>query len=381
MKNNKQKKSILLLAFLFGFSIIFLLLGDSSYALEVQSYKEISGKSVSSGSNMGDLAVYVFNLCMSVGFGAAFISIAIAGAMWALSPALPSLRSSAKDRFMGAISGLLLIIFTYLIVTTINPDFKNFNLTKMPSVTVETPEETELPGVYFNNDENPKRSSIPDLSTLANKVDSVRIVDGESQYYISILYNDINFHGKCLYVADTANNVKWANSASIHNFNTESNGDGVYFYRKGYFDKKGGYVKINNSEISNVFVGELSQMKFTGSNGGNNCNVPDEEQDCIKYDKEGRCCEEGSSKPECNESGRTCPTLANDGVSSVEIKGDYLVLFVYFSTTDSENGPWTYCQEFPTIDDVNRTGPQQIKWQFIRNSEALVPNYVVIVPI
>jgi len=114
-------------------------------------------------------------------------------------------------------------------------------------------------------------------------------------------------------------------------------------------------------------------LKFPGR-GANACSrpikdVPKEEQDCVKYDKNGLCEQRGE------------PPLNGENITSVKIAGDYLVLFVYFAQGDSPNGPWTSCQSFPIAIDVNNDGPRQMKWQNIRNYKGFVPNYVVIIPI
>jgi hypothetical protein len=93
--------------------------------------------------------------------------------------------------------------------------------------------------------------------------------------------------------------------------------------------------------------------------------VPQEEQNCTKYDKNGIC------------TNRNPQSLSGENISSVIIDGNYLALFVYVAP----DGKWTSCQEFPTSDDINKTGPQQIKWQPIRNNEGVIPNYIAIIPI
>ena len=74
------------------------------------------------------------------------------------------------------------------------------------------------------------------------------------------------------------------------------------------------------------------------------------------------------------------PNHSQENISSVKIKGNYLVMFVYFGPGDTSAGIWSACQEYPSVDDANKLGPQQIKWDKIRNNGNL-PNYVMIFPI
>jgi hypothetical protein len=372
--------------------------------LEVQ-YPTIAGQSIGAGIKLPDYVKYLFNAGMFIGFFAVFISLTIAGVIYFLSPINAGARADAKDRVSGAISGLLILALTYLIITTINPQLSILNSNELPSAP-QPPVATKAPGVYFYNNasdcpDNPAQlnttTSVSDLGGLKNKVNSINIIQNTNTNtsYVSILYNKTNLWGKCQYINPNQGCQTidpFAASASVHIYDFSPNGDGVYFYRKSCFNKisnqlngaaslvdycntnSGGYYKIPNSDISgsggNIYVKNLEELSFTGDEGGD-CNVPEEEQDCIKYDKNGNCTNDG----------RQCPTLGGKNISSIIINGNYLVLFVYFAPDDTPEGPWTSCQEFPTTDDVNKFGPEQMKWENIRNSGGVIPNYVIIIPI
>lgn len=392
MTEKKKKKLAYKPCFTAFWFIVFLFLSASKVfaaALEV-NYPKISNQTIQAGVQLPDYIKYLFNAGMAVGFIAVFISLAVAGIMYFLSPISVDAKADAKDRFSGAISGLLILVTTYLIITTINPRLAFFGINSLPAVT-PSPAATKAPGVYFyhesdcsNNRVQPSTSSIKDFGpSLRNKINSVSIVQGANRY-ISILYDNINFWGKCLYVngntscqsaKDPQTGSSFADSASIYRFDPNPNGDGVYFYRKSYFNDQSGYLYIPNSSINvglsgGLYNGDLNQLKFTGDINSSNCTVPEDEQDCVKYDANNKCVQ------------RSCPTLAGENISSVKINGNYLVLFVYYGPNDNSAGPWTSCQEFPTPDDVNKTGPHQMKWQNIRNSnQGVIPNHVVIIPI
>ncbi|MDP1994181.1 MAG: hypothetical protein Q8K40_02940, partial [Ignavibacteria bacterium] len=283
----------------------------------------------------------------------------------------------------------------------INPRLSFFNLNELPSMACNSSGQCvtggtgascttsancaikKAPGVYFNKSSDcsddkvqPNISSVPDLGPLKNKINSVGIqqdADTES-YYITILYDNTNFWGKCQYITTTDPNSSdqtcqtvspFAASVSVYPYDFDPNGGGVFFYRKSYgsFNGGGGQYIVDNSEINGIYVKRLEDLKFEG--------VPEEEQDCVQYDEDGKCAKDG----------RRPPSLAGENISSIRINGNYLVLLVYFGPNDSSYGPWTSCQEFPTSDDVNKIGPMQIKWENIRNSNGVIPNYVVIIPI
>jgi len=386
MAKTHQKK-----LFRFSFLIIilfisfFCLSGKKAYAqsLEVK-YPVISGENLNTDANLTlpKYVLYLFNIGMFIGFWAVFISLLIAGVMYLLSPAKPDLQAEAKDRVGGAISGLLILVLTYLIITTINPQLSYLNFNKTPANSLH-PSSTQTPGVYFFSGagcpsaENvqPSTSSLPDLgNTLRDRVYSVGIVqDIKNQTgYLPILYNTVGLKGKCqiLNSNQACQNVdNFAESASVYQYNTTPNGGGVYFYRNSYFNENGGWLEVSNFEIGRGYSVNLNQLRFTGSTYSNNCNVPKDQQDCIKYDKNENCVQ------------KSCPTLAKDNISSVKIDGNYIVLFVYKNPNDSNAGAWTSCQAFPTADDVNKIGPVQIRWESIRNTGKVLPNYLVIIPV
>jgi hypothetical protein len=178
----------------------------------------------------------------------------------------------------------------------------------------------------------------------------------------------------------------------VHQYNPNSdkgdnNSNGVYLYRKSFFNKEGGYLKIDNSKmVGKIYVGNLNDLYFGPSKDPCLCSVPIEEQDCEEFTDKNQ-----TSKEECNGNEtksyakgdcikHKCPTLASENITSIEIKGNYVVMLVYFdSKTDSEM-LWTYCQEYPLPNDINKNGPKQIKWDAIRN-KGVLPNWVVIIPV
>lgn len=365
--------------------------------LEV-SYPEISGKTITKDTGLPDYAEYLFNIGMFLGFFTAFISLVVAGVLYFLSPINASFKSNARDRISGAISGLLILIFTYLIITTINPSLNILKFDKPETVAENNEQQNKIekdPGIYFYDKKDcldtraqPNTLSLKDLGALKNKINSVGVIqDSENEiFYVSILYANPDLWGKCQYLDPNEECQKvepFASSASIYEFDPDPNGDGVYFYRNSCFnqgytninglisycnDNSGGYYKVSNDEIKNdeedsLFIAKLDSLKFT--------NVPKEQKDCVEFKNNGYCTKEGLK----------APSLGGENISSVIINGDYLVLFVYRGPKDNKGGPWLSCQEFPTINDINRMGPQQIKWQNIRNSGGIVPNYVIIIPI
>ncbi len=353
--------------------------------LEVKYPTLASGATLTASSDLTQYLKYIFDLGISIGFFAVFLSLVWAGVLYLLSPAKPSLLADAKDRISGAISGLLILVTLVLIITTINPQLAIFNFKPLDEI---SPPATPPPPASVNfykspdcsGDSNIQTTSIQDLGDLTNKINSVKIIPDKDTAYITILYDIKNFWGKCQYINpdNTCEPVNpFAASASIYPFDFNPAGNGVFVYRNSFFNQTGGWLKISNDEIKNegsdsIYVGNLEKMRFTGDssdyNNAKKCTVPKEEQDCVLWDKNGTCLK------------KQCPNLANENISSIKIDGSYIVLLIYFDPSDKQTGPWTYCQAFPSVDDANKIGPQQIKWSAIRN-RGQNPNSILIIPV
>lgn len=388
------RKKIHIEFFLFLFIIFFICLTiffylpaskTSAAGLEVEYPTLSTGASITPDSDLAQYLKYVFDFGVFAGFFAVFLSLIWAGVLYFVSAGKPDALAMAKDRVSGAISGLLILATLVLIIITINPQLSIFKLNPLEKVP-EPPPVPPAPGVNFYKSQDcsgatsTKSTSIPDLGDdLANQIHSVKVISDKDTGYISILYDVMNFWGRCQYINPNANCTKvdpFAASASIHKFDFAPNGDGVYLYRKSFQNEEGGWLKITNSQIENagkstLYAAELSKLKFTGksSNGDNlkNCTVPEDEQDCVKYDKNKKCEQ------------KSCPTLAGENISSIKINGNYLVLLIHYDPSDTKE-PWWTCQAFPTVNDVNKTGPNQVKWEHIRNS-GKEPNYIMIIPV
>lgn len=353
-----------------------------------------TGAKITAQSDLTEYLKYVFDFGILIGFFFVFLSLAWAGVLYFLSPAIPSALADAKDRISGAITGLIILVLCYLIIVTINPHLAIFKMGKLEPVPLPEPN-TEYPGVNFYKSADCKgqavahTTNVADLGDLNNNINSIGVVqDPDSEtYYMPIIYDITNFWGKCDQISpnkDCSPVENFTASATIHKYDFSPNGDGVYIYRKSFNqvpgkeeNKDGGYLKISNSQIANTgsasgYVGLLRGLRFTGTSSNYNnlkdCTVPEDEQNCAKYDEKGKCIQ------------KECPTLDGENISSIEIAGNYLVLLIYLKPGDNPSGPWTYCQAYVSVNDINKDGPQQIKWDAIM-SKGQTPNHIFIMPI
>ena len=345
------------------------------------------GSTVTSQSTVPQYLKYIFEMGMFLGGIALIFSLTLAGVYYFLSPALPSMRAKAKDHISGSLSGFLILLLVYLIITTINPDLSFFRLHKLqPNVPVSPTPTPQTPGVYFyktsgcSGDPLIKTSSIYDLEDKKRNTRSAKIIQDSvsSNSYISILFESSKFTGKCFYINPNlkcnSNIEPFASSASIYMYNFYPSSGGVIFFREPFYNAKGGYLQVSGAETqNNKYVKALADLTYMKNPNGNrfdpdNCTVPKEKMDCVAWDDTGLCKK------------RKCPSLSEGNIGSIGINGNYVVLLVYFGPDDKPAGPWSLCQSFPTPDDRIRMGPNKVKWEDISNQNR-IPNYAIILPV
>jgi len=365
--------------FLIFFLIIFLfLLSGFCFArtLEVDYPALPTGETITPTTLLPGYIKYMFVFGMGIGFLAAFVSLIIGGFLYIISVASPGAKKEAKSRIFSAISGVVLLAIIYLIMVTINPQLSILYITGLKKIP-EPPPPPPPAGVYFYKNEgcaSPSDevlfgfSNIPDLGGLKNNIRSVKIVHNNPKelYYITVLYDVWYYRGKCKYIdpnTECINVNRFASSSSIYEYDYSPKGDGVTFYRKSFHSNKGGWYKVENSEIGEIYMGKLNDLEFK--------DVPKEEQDCAEWDLKGKCTKKNP------------PTLAGENITSIKIDGNYFVMLIYLDPENpSPEGSYSYsfCQAFPTEDDVNKEGPKQIKWEYVRN-QGEYPNYMLIFPV
>lgn len=384
--------------FLFSLFLFPLFFYNRAFALEVQYPQIGSTPALNNNTTLPTYFKYIFDLGMGLGILIVIATLAVGGVLYVLSSANPKWKATAMDRISGAITGFFLLLFTYLIITTINPELSvfRFNFTATPPPPKPTPTQTLTPGVslYTVPDCVPEitqpgatykestfvyyTSSVNNLGAMGDNLKSGKIVQDPANkiYYIAFMHDFLNFQkgceeidpnpNKCTNVINAKKPISTASSMSVYRYNMQDNGNGVIFYRKPYFKTAGGWVAL--SKTTGL---KLEGITFNG-NGGK-CTVPEEEQDCIKWETNGQCAKNS----------RKCPKLTPENINSINVGGKYIVLFFHdaeITDTDTNTYAWSNCQIFPTPEDTNFTGPKEMKWDYIRNYGDL-PDAVAIFPI
>src|SRR3989344_1745751 len=131
-KNRTQKKYKKFLVF-FAFVFLFLTISHTALALEV-TYPTIPGfPTITDNSKLPELISYFFGVIMISAGVLGVFSVTIAGIQVLFSAGNPGAISEARERIFGSILGIVLLMFSFILLQTINPQLINPQLTLLTS--------------------------------------------------------------------------------------------------------------------------------------------------------------------------------------------------------------------------------------------------------
>ncbi|MCX6760793.1 MAG: hypothetical protein NTZ84_01625 [Candidatus Nealsonbacteria bacterium] len=268
----KQKPFFILVSFLLLF-ICF----SFVFALEIE-YPQMGGQQVASSTSFPQYAVYLFNFSIIMSGIIAFGVLVFSGIKILTSPDQPDTIQDARTKIIGAFLGIVILLASYLILTTMNPQFIMFGLKDIKPVT----------GVYLT-DSNGKdyyiADSSPDVGFTAtnvkfisppeeliavydsssNKVDNMGVglggpFSGKSIYFLwnrpgIYLYPNINFVGQPLYFNSSVSSLSNYNfdkkaKSIIFRYNYATSAAtaayGAVFFNQNDYGGECGFVSIDN---------------------------------------------------------------------------------------------------------------------------------------
>ena len=228
--SNRQKivSIIFLVVLLFFFYSSFSVVEGS---LEI-GYPEIGGEAPTEETRLPEYIKYIFNFSVIIAGILAFAVMVYGGIVYLISAGDPTKISDAKSRMFGGIVGLVLLLMTYLILITINPELailKEMELLK------------PVTGVYLceNNADcdidDPDKKRYFTASTPAIKdFDArwIKFIDDTDKLSSVFVYDDEEFEGNIEEItntgAETVSSIPFA-AKSIDFF---WNRPGVYLYEE-----------------------------------------------------------------------------------------------------------------------------------------------------
>lgn len=132
--SRKKIKLIILFFLIFVFSLFSLVLAQGDRELEVE-YPEISGiKPETVATGLPEYVKYIFNFTL-LAFGLLVLGLLVRGGInYLIAVGQPAKLREAKDQMVGALLGLIILLSSYLIFATINPQLTILKLPFLPPV-------------------------------------------------------------------------------------------------------------------------------------------------------------------------------------------------------------------------------------------------------
>jgi len=188
MKSNKSKFLFLLLLVLF---LCFLLnsfaLADNTgkRGLEIK-YPVINGIEITTSTTISEYAVYFFSLSLIIAAIAAFAVLTYGGIRYLLSLNNPEAMKDARTWISSGIIGLLIILASYLILSTINPEIVGTNIQDIKPIA----------GIYLINSEGEKYYVADSKNELKFKASSIEFISDEDELLSVFVCSEGTFNGK-----------------------------------------------------------------------------------------------------------------------------------------------------------------------------------------
>ncbi|MDI6883401.1 MAG: hypothetical protein QMC93_02985 [Patescibacteria group bacterium] len=154
MTKSIKSKEFILLIIILGIFIVF----SNVLALEVTWPPSPRGTKLTDTSDLTVLVKYLYEWGIALGGLAVFIALIIAGFQYLTSMGEPTRLAESKDRIKSAFFGLILLLSSWLILNTINPQLTTLQPIELKLEAVFTPCDTtekDCPEGYQCDDPNP----------------------------------------------------------------------------------------------------------------------------------------------------------------------------------------------------------------------------------
>ena len=190
-----------------------------------------------------DYVKYVFNFGIGIAGLIAFVALVYGGFRYLTSAGNPSAMSDANGQIFAGLIGLIVILGSWLLLTTINPQLIVINPQLKESELVVG----ESPGVYLCAGENCQLFSSSQSfigGELNDKVNAVKFSNTSDTQYGAVLHQDKNYRGKCaVCLSDNCPDLLNAKDiSSVHVFiqADSSPGKGVTLYEIENYNRRCG---------------------------------------------------------------------------------------------------------------------------------------------
>jgi hypothetical protein len=265
-----KKKNFLIFS---SFFFPLLLAAGFVFARELEvPLPSIGGEGITETPLLPDYVKYLFNFAIGIAGLIAFISAVYGGFKHLISAGSPSAMEDANDQIFAGVLGLVVIIGSWLILTTINPQLVIIN----PQIVESGLVDQKAPGIYLCQTEDEKSCEVftqssSYIGTKASNAKILKIVNPTqcisntsncqtaadckkpecnqiTDRYGVVLHGDKNYRGKCAVYTDTnvpistysINDIGGVNSITVFLQSDSASGQGVALYEKEDYNQRCG---------------------------------------------------------------------------------------------------------------------------------------------
>jgi len=126
----KYKLYKILFTIFFALVLGLILMTNQANAVDtlISPYPTINGLTVGFGMTLPDMIKYIYLFALGISGAVALTSLLIGAIRYISAAGNSSKMSDAKDQIFSALLGVVILLSSYLILNTINPDLVNFSL-------------------------------------------------------------------------------------------------------------------------------------------------------------------------------------------------------------------------------------------------------------
>jgi len=221
MKSNKLKfLSFLLLALFLYFSVGSFVFADNTggRGLEIK-YPPLNGIEITTSTTISEYAVYFFSLFLIIAAVVAFVVLTYGGIRYLLSFNNPGAMKDAKAWIFSGIAGLFIMLCSYLILSTINPEIV------APSIQDIKP----ISGIYLINDQGEEYYVAGDKNNISFEASSIEFISNEDELLSVFVCSEETFNGEN---SEEKKNNGGSSVSNVKSIYFLWHNPGVYLYTK-----------------------------------------------------------------------------------------------------------------------------------------------------
>ena len=203
---------------------------------------------------------YIFNFAVIICGFIAFGVLVVGGIRYLASAGDPSTMSDANSQMISGIMGLVIILGSYLILATINPQLKMISVEyQKPELTAEGVAQVLL--CKDSGEENCKlfQQSSSSLGDMNGQVKYIRFNNTEDMKYGAVLHSKPNWQGSCVVCLESGCDISKANggySITVFAQGTGGGGNAVTLYEVDSYNELCGTECKNNCSGFGAICGD-----------------------------------------------------------------------------------------------------------------------------